>query len=153
LQTAEVIKLFPDVPTVKVTSTQRDEESGREVSNEITHEIRPFQFPDWFKVAAHTERIIGNVDLSYDLDDPIQLFRMLLAVAAHAGDDVMAILALALKRDIAYFNTLQADDGIKLMQTVFEVNKSFFSQKILPTIQGVKANVKAQLKSEPESQT
>ena len=120
---------------VKVTSTQRDRNTKREIIEQHEHEIRPFTFRQFFKVTAHLERVFNSIKgREVNFDDTMGLFQLALHACAEAGDDVMALLAIAIGRDVAYFDTLSMDDGAKLLVSVIKVNKSFFEQKVMPML-------------------
>lgn len=57
---------------------------------------------------------------------------MVLEVMAAAGDDFLALVAMSIKKQVSYFDSLPADDGIALCALFVEVNGDFFIQKVLP---------------------
>lgn len=124
-------------------SSRQTAQDGREITTKDRHTIRPFTYRKLFKVLDHFNNIfaaIGSIE-SIDLNDTMALFKLVMSVSAKAGEDVQAITALAINKDVNYLDTLQYDDGIALTVKVAQVNKDFFVNKILPMLTAYKAEV------------
>lgn len=50
------------------------------------------------------------------------------------GEALISLLAFAINKPRAWFDTLGADDGIALTRAVFEANGSFFAERIAPML-------------------
>jgi hypothetical protein len=129
----------------RVTVTSRDvrKEDNAAVENVIEHVVEPFTYRKLFKVLGHVNNVfaaIGGLD-AINFDDEIALAKFIMQVTADAGDDVQAVVCMAIDRPVEYLDTLMPDDGIKLTAAVIRVNKDFFVQRILPMISTLKAEV------------
>ncbi len=51
-----------------------------------------------------------------------------------AGEAVVGFVAFAISKPREWFDTLPADDGIKITKAVFEVNADFFGQRVAPML-------------------
>jgi hypothetical protein len=51
-----------------------------------------------------------------------------------AGEPLVEFVAFAVGKPRAWFDTLAADEGVKLTRAVFEANASFFVEKIAPLV-------------------
>lgn len=166
----QLTKLTPSEETVTVKHTQRNAkdalaetvtvvsiktaDDGRTVEDLIEHTITPFTYSKLFKVLGHLNRISIDDFQAFDFNDPIGLAQLVMHAMVEAGDDIQAIVCLAINRPLEYLDTLMPDDGLKLTVAVVRVNKDFFVQRILPMIATLKAEVttmKAEVTGDAES--
>lgn len=93
---------------------------GRTVEDRIKHTITPFTYSKMCKVLGHVERIFAAID-DFQFDDPIDLTQLIMHAMAVAGDDVQAVVCLAIDKPLDYLDTLMPDDGLKLTAAVVRV--------------------------------
>lgn len=107
--------------------------------------VRPFffgQLPKAVKLLrpiaeALRETGIASIDgewLALAKDWALKLPQLL----EEAGEPLVAFVAFAVGKPRAWFDTLAADEGVKLTRAVFEANASFFVERIAPLV-GLKA--------------
>jgi len=53
---------------------------------------------------------------------------------AAGGDDLLIFLAWAIGKPREWFDTLGMDDGLSLLQAVYEENVDFFNRRVLPML-------------------
>ena len=53
---------------------------------------------------------------------------------AVGGEDLLAFLAFAVRKPREWFDTMEADDGIRVLNAVFEANMDFFNRRVLPQL-------------------
>lgn len=57
------------------------------------------------------------------------------------GDDLFDLIVMCSNVDREFIDTLEVDEGIKLVGAFLEVNLSFFVQKVMPAFQEAMAKV------------
>jgi hypothetical protein len=60
-----------------------------------------------------------------------------------AGEPLVAFVAFAVGKPREWFDTLEADEGVKLTKAVFESNASFFASRVAPLVGLVAAGATA----------
>lgn len=90
-------------------------------------EIRPFKFKHLLKVVKYLS------DLATDLPE-IQDDLGIVTLIASNSDVIFNILKLAIEKDDAFFDELDADKGVELALAVWNINKDFFMVKIRPQL-------------------
>ena len=60
-----------------------------------------------------------------------------LALLAQRGDDLLAALAIAVKKPEDWIHALNADEALMLAAKVMEVNADFFTRAVLPQLDGL----------------
>lgn len=65
--------------------------------------------------------------------EEIDIFK---AVADHTPN-VLKLVAMATGCSVDFIEELHSDDGLELIEAVFEVNKDFFIQKVAPVLQSI----------------
>ena len=60
-----------------------------------------------------------------------------LALLAQRGDDLLAALAIAVKKPPDWVHALNADEALLLAAKVMEVNADFFTRTVLPQLEGL----------------
>lgn len=66
-----------------------------------------------------------------------------LALLAQRGDDLLAALAIAVKKPEDWIHALNADEALLLAAKVMEVNADFFTRAVLPQIEGLMQHLPA----------
>jgi hypothetical protein len=89
-----------------------------------TIKVSPFPFGQLPKVAACFAKIKDVIE-GGDL----------IEIASAGGEDLLALLCLAVSKPRAWFDTLPSDEGLNLMATVIQVNRDFFVQRMSPVLQ------------------
>ena len=67
-----------------------------------------------------------------------------LALLAQRGDDLLAALAIAVKKPPDWIHALNADEALLLAAKVMEVNADFFTRTVLPQLHGLMQHLPAQ---------
>lgn len=65
---------------------------------------------------------------------PENIVDVLAVALMDSGEPLIELVAFAIKKDRAWFNTLSIAEGVDLTSTWFEVNRDFFVQQVLPKI-------------------
>ena len=58
----------------------------------------------------------------------------LIEIASAGGEDLLALLCMAVKKPREWFDTLPSDEGLELMAAVITVNRDFFVQRMSPLL-------------------
>ena len=66
-----------------------------------------------------------------------------LALLAQRGDDLLAALAIAVKKPPDWIHALNADEALLLAAKVMEVNADFFTRAVLPQLEGIMQHLPA----------
>ena len=66
-----------------------------------------------------------------------------LALLAQRGDDLLAALAIAVKKPPDWVHALNADEALLLAAKVMEVNADFFTRAVLPQLEGLMQHLPA----------
>ena len=66
-----------------------------------------------------------------------------LALLAQRGDDLLAALAIAVKKPEDWIHALNADEALMLAAKVMEVNADFFTRAVLPQLEGLMQHLPA----------
>lgn len=106
--------------------------------------IRPIPFGQLAKASGLITRIFGSALSGYAemQRDPSAAALIIGQALMSGGDDIYELLSIGLKKDRAWFDSIDMEDGLKLTATFLEVNADFFVQKALPVIQGSVAKMK-----------
>ena len=94
--------------------------------------IKPFKFgelPKVFKAVETLSSTIGNL-MSERNTSPSTIT----ALIADGGDGIFELMVIGSKKDKAWIEELEMDEGVELLTTIIEVNADFFIQKVLPTL-------------------
>lgn len=90
--------------------------------------IRPFAFSKLPAVAKRLANIALSVQDTETLDIP--------SLLADGGDDILAVMALAIGKPVSWFDSLHEwDKGIEILSAIVELNREQFVKKLLPAIQ------------------
>lgn len=135
--------------TVPVTSrivAFDDEKNPQEVSRIVKVFVRPLPMKRWFvAIKLVTGMLSAFPQVKIDLSDmsSLAMFAAQLLGTTHA--EVVQLMSLATDQDEAFFDTIDLDEGLKIVLAVIEVNKDFFVQKVLPMIQAVAPELQAKV--------
>jgi hypothetical protein len=100
--------------------------------------IKPFKFMQFPLVG----KLIQSIREKFDLDDvkmhegedgKLEFDIDFIKLISVCGDEVENLCIIGSGENAEFIENLDGDEGILLLLTIFEVNKDFFSQKILPT--------------------
>ena len=99
--------------------------------------IRPFKFTQFFMVGKFLQQIrakIGDINMEVVTDTSgVPVLKIdFIKLIAECGEEMKGLCILSSEKDATFIDSLDADEGIVLLATIFEVNKDFFFQKILP---------------------
>lgn len=112
----ELKTLFPDV-TVELTDGS-------------TLEVKPFTFGQLPRAMEKAKSLFGIAREMYDTKaDPTSLVGEMFS---QGGEDFISLISMSVSKPRAWFDTLPADDGLRIATAFLEVNLSFFAQKVLP---------------------
>ncbi len=113
--------------------------------------VSPLKFRKWLKAAKlakpmieafNNARIIsfdkgkddkGNDTLTYRMSESFGA--RLIALVADAEEPLIEFLAFAINKPIEWFDEIEGDEGLLLMETVFAENANFFAKRMMPIIQ------------------
>ncbi|AJQ26918.1 hypothetical protein [Pelosinus fermentans] len=114
--------------------------------------LRPFVFGKWPEVIAKSVSIVktflkvlserGEETLDINLSDAgieasADLFTVVSEIVMEGGEELYDILAISARKDRAWVNELEGEDGIKLLIGTIAVNKDFFTKKVAPMLKTV----------------
>ena len=100
------------------------------VAGEVVH-VAPLTFMEIVRAAKFLAPILAAVDSINAESKDIADLASLLTIAP---DAMVKIASLSVHKDEAWFENLQADEGFDVLSMVYEVNKDFFVQRLLPKI-------------------
>jgi hypothetical protein len=114
----------PAVQLAKVSATGRDLMiQGEEL------EVKPLKFKQLLATLKHLAPILALVEqLDKDGVDTLTLQHLLETVP----DSLVKVASLCTGKDEAWFDLLEADEGIDVLGAVLELNKDFFVQRLKP---------------------
>lgn len=77
----------------------------------------------------------GAISVQYDPTFPIKIFDIL----GDASDELMGLVALSINKPVDWLDdpAIGLDVGLDLVMSMFEVNKRFFTEKVLPKVAGL----------------
>jgi hypothetical protein len=84
-----------------------------------------------------------------DVADSAQLAVFVGSIAPHVSEDLWAVVHLATDRDAEFYDSLDLDDGMKVIAAVVEVNRDFFHQNVMPLLDQYLPAVTESLKETP----
>lgn len=104
-----------------------------------TVEVKPFTFGQLPLVLKKARTIYSGI--SHLLDGGANEAAVVLEIMAVGGDDLFDLVAISIGKDKSFFDTLQMDEGVKLVSVFLEVNLSFFVQRVLPQFKDAMAKL------------
>jgi len=111
--------------------------------------LRPFMFGKWPEVIAKSVGLVKSfmqvlnengeevldIDISAEgLSAKTKLFSLVTDLITQGGDDIYNILAISARKDRAWVDELEGEDGIKLLLGTIQVNKDFFIERVVPML-------------------
>lgn len=103
--------------------------------------VKPFTFGQLPKVLTKARTVYGAI--AHLIEKDMSEAGLILEVMAVGGEDLMDLVCLSIGEDRDFLDTLQIDEGVKLVGTFLEVNLSFFVQRVLPEFKDAMAKVQA----------
>lgn len=117
-QQEEMKVLFPESSEVSL-------KSGEVIT------IKPLTFGQTLKAIEIGKNLGTLIIAASEAENPRD---EVIGIMAHGGQDLIALLAFALKKDIDWFDQLPADEGVALTAEFLGVNFDFFTKKVMPEI-------------------
>lgn len=107
----------------------------KEVDKTVKVFVRPMPFKRWFTAIQYIQSMLGAFpQVAIDFNNPASLGMFAMQLLGDANAEVIGLMSLATDRDEAFFDTIDLDEGLKIILAVIEVNKDFFVQKVLPMV-------------------
>lgn len=133
------------------------------VSGEVFH-VKPFffgQIPKAVKLTMPVAKALNESGILLFRQDASQLGFALATdwpfklpqIMAEGGEALMELLAFAIAKPRAWFDSVAAEEGLALTKAVFEVNTELFLKRILPMLGATPANPQTGAQSSPDSST
>lgn len=123
-----------------------DEKNPVELSKEVKVFVRPLPMARWFSAINLVVGMLGKFpQTAIDFNDMSALGMFAAQLLGQAQAEVIALAMLATDQDEAFFDSIDLDEGLKVILAVIEVNKDFFVQKVLPMITQVVPDLKAKM--------
>ena len=97
--------------------------------------VKPLKFGQLAQASRLMSPIARQVAAALKTDDDRTLAdtaSVFVDLMAAGGDDLMNALGFFVGKPREWFDTLEMDDGLRLMQAVYEVNADFFRVRVLP---------------------
>lgn len=92
-----------------------------------TFTIKPFTFGQLPAVTKCLANLAANIRPGDAIDIP--------GLIADGGEDILQVLAIAIKKDRSWFDSLEDHaEGIELLTAVVAVNKEVFAKNIMPAL-------------------
>jgi len=90
-------------------------------------EIKPFTIGQLGPVMKHIGSLVKFADKDGDIN--------LLEAFEHGSESILTVAAMAIKKDRAFFDEVELDEGLALVLAIYEVNQDFFVRKVEPLVQ------------------
>ena len=120
-----------DELAVLFENTQTFTVSGEQVT------IRPFSFGE-LPVVISLLKGVGSQFAYYQQKGTLNTVEGMMDVIAAGGENLIQALALNTGKPREFFNKISPEDGVRIMQDFLMMNISFFTQRVLPVIKGLK---------------
>lgn len=134
--------------TVPVTSRVVALNDGEptEVTKIVKVFVRPLPFKRWLTATNLLAGLLQYFpDTKIDFNDMSQLGMFAAQLLGQAQNEVIALAMLATDQDEAFFDSIDLDEGLKIILAVIEVNKDFFVQKVLPMVKEAAPELQAKM--------
>jgi hypothetical protein len=105
-----------------------------ELSSGELIKVRPFKFGQLPKVLNLSKDIFAQVQALFIANAQIEDAALIAEVLSSGGEKFIELLCVSINKPRAFFDELDAADGIRLATAVLEVNVSFFAQRLLPEL-------------------
>ena len=103
--------------------------------------VKPFTFGQLPKVLNKARTIYGAI--SHLMDGGGDETLVVIEIMSVGGEDLLELVSLSIGKPREFFDTLQMDEGVRLVSTFLEVNLSFFVQRVLPEFKKAVTNLQA----------
>lgn len=136
--------------TITVTSRKVALDADKEpteISREVKVFVRPLPFKRWLMATNFLTSILCSfpADTTIDINDTKKLGTLAALLVGNSQAEIIGLAMLATDQDEAFFDSIDLDDGVKIVLAVVEVNKDFFVQKVLPMFEAVAPQLKAKM--------
>lgn len=91
--------------------------------------VKPFKFKNLFEVLKLVYVVFSKFDFTEELDDAA-----FFGAVINESDAVIKIMSIAIKKDVSYFDEIEADEALDLAHAIFTINRDFFTQKLWPKL-------------------
>lgn len=134
------------IPVVSRVVALGEDSEPQELEKIIKVFIRPMPFKRWFTAIQYIQSMLGAFPTTpIDFNNPHQLGMFAMQLLSNAHAEVIGLMCLATDRDADFFDSIDLDEGLKIILAVIEVNKDFFVQKVLPMVKAAAPNVITQM--------
>jgi hypothetical protein len=99
--------------------------------------IRPFSFGE-LPIVISLLKGVGSQFAYYQQKGTLNTVEGMMDVIAAGGENLIQALALNTGKPREFFNKISPEDGVRIMQDFLMMNISFFTQRVLPVIKGLK---------------
>lgn len=144
-QLAEIAPASERTQTISVISRKAAKDSNnewQEVSNPVDVFVRPLSIRKTFHALTYFGAIIEKFPQGeLDLNDGNQLAMWAVSLLGQVPDEMTGMMCLATDQTPEFFDTIDPDEGIKIIVAMVEVNKDFFVQKVLPMLSEIAPNL------------
>lgn len=112
---------------------------GKEVilnSGEVI-KIEPFKFgqiPLALKLTNKIGSLLGEMYKSGELTNRDKTVANVVYILSEGGEELIHLVGLGIGKNRGWFDTLDSDDGVKLVIAFLEVNVDFFTKKMMPQL-------------------
>lgn len=123
-------------------------ETSVTLSTGETISLKPFTFgqlPKALSLAGSVSTLVTRAVESNNFQQEI------LTVIAAGGEDLLQLVSFGTGKPREWFDSLQADDGVKLTSEFLAVNFDFFTKNVLPQFEAGMAKFKRSPKASPNS--
>lgn len=108
------------------------------ISTGETIAVRPFTFGQIPRAMSLSKGIFGHIQNLMIGGKAIDDVELLGEVLSNGGEQFILLICLSTGKDRAWFDALEALDGLAIATKFLEVNISFFGQKLLPELKKAK---------------
>lgn len=108
---------------------------GKELERSDSVFIRPLPFRRWPQAIGHIAKLLEYLpEEGLNFSSNIDLAVWIATLAGQVSDDLFAVIELATDKKPEFFDTVDPDDGVKIIMAVIEVNKDFFTRNVMPLV-------------------
>ena len=112
---------------------------GKEITlktNEVI-KVEPFKFgqiPLALKLTNKIGNLLAEMYKSGELTNKDKTVANIVYILSEGGEELIHLVGLGIGKNRGWFDTLESDDGIKLVIAFLEVNVDFFTQRMMPQL-------------------
>jgi len=128
---APVAEVKQDEIAILFETTKSFDINGEQIT------IRPFSFGE-LPVVISLLKGVGSQFAYYQAKGTLNTVEGMMDVIAAGGENLIQALALNTGKPREFFNSISPEDGVRIMQDFLMMNLSFFTQRVLPVIKGLK---------------